>query len=109
MLLKAPVIKNAHIRVSSLPYLSAKLEFLFGAKGKAAFDQLHCLLNAHFARDGHQDVDVIGHDHEVVYGQLPGAHIGSKNFDKECRHAICLEERSSVRCPSSDKERARVK
>jgi hypothetical protein len=35
---------------------------------------------------------MIGHDHEVVDGNFSGAHVGSKNFDKECRHAIRLEE-----------------
>ncbi len=92
MLLKAPLIKDAYIRVPTLPNLAAKTEFLPGAKGKAAFDQLHRLLNTHAAWNGHQNVNMIGQKNEVVNGHFSGAHIGSENFDKDCRHAIRLEE-----------------
>jgi hypothetical protein len=52
---------------------------------------------------------MIGHDNEVVNGHFSGAHIGSTNFDKECRHAIRLKERSSASCPRGHKECARAK
>jgi hypothetical protein len=92
MTLKALVIQNAHVRVPALPNLTEKTKSFAGAKGKAAFDQLHRLLKTDLARQGHQNMDVIRHDHEVVNGEFSGAHIGSKNFDKESRHAIRLEE-----------------
>jgi len=102
------VIQYAHIRVPTLPNLAAKSKFLVSAKGKAAFNQLHRLLKTRLARDGHQDMNMIGHDHEIVNGDLSCAHIGSKNFDEEFRHAIRLEERSSARCPRGYKECARA-
>jgi len=86
VLLKALVLDDLHIGVSALPNLAAKTKFLVGAKGKAAFDQLHRLLETHLARYGHQNVNAIGHNHEVVNGDFPGTHVGSKNFDEERRH-----------------------
>jgi hypothetical protein len=82
MLLKALVINNLHIRVPALPNFAAKPKLLAGAKRKASFDQLHRLFKSHLARNGHQNVDMIGHNHEVVNGHFSGAHIGAKNFDK---------------------------
>jgi hypothetical protein len=35
---------------------------------------------------------MIGRNDEVVNGHFSGAHVGSKNFDNERRHAIRLEE-----------------
>jgi hypothetical protein len=92
MLLKAPFIKDLLIRVPALPYLAVKTKLLSGAKGKTAFNQLHCLFNARLARNGHQNVDMIRHNHEVVNRDFSGVHIASKNFHKQARHPIRLEE-----------------
>jgi hypothetical protein len=52
---------------------------------------------------------MIGHDHEVVDGDLAGAQIGAKNINEKCRHAIRLEEGSPACCPRGYKECARIK
>jgi len=62
------------------------------AMREPSFDQLHRLLKTHVARNGHQNVDMIGHDNELVDIDFSRAHIGSKNIDKECRQASRLEE-----------------
>jgi hypothetical protein len=92
MLLKAPFIKDLLIREPALPYLAVKTKFLSGAERKAAFNQLHRLLKARLARNSHQNMDMIRHNHEVVNRDFPRAHIASKNFDKQARHSISLEE-----------------
>jgi hypothetical protein len=74
MLLKAPLINDAHVGKSPLPNLSPKPQFLAGPKRKATFDQLHRFLKAHLAGYGHQDVNVIGHDDKVVNHNPFGPH-----------------------------------
>jgi hypothetical protein len=54
-------------------------------------------------------MDMIGHENEVVNCHFSGAHIGSKNFYQERRHAVSLEERSSACCSRSYKKRSWVK
>ena len=109
MLLKALVIKDARIRISTLPYLATKTKFLVCAKRKPAFYQLHRLFNTHFPRNRHQNVNMIGHDDEVVNGNFSIPHVDSKDLDKKFRHTIRLEERSSACRSRSYEKRARVK
>ena len=69
---KALLIGDAHVRKPSLPHLAWKSKFLFGAIRKAAFDQLHGLLDAHLAWNGHENVNMIWHDDKVVNDELLG-------------------------------------
>lgn len=66
MLLKAHLIVDANVGVSTLPDFALKSKFFFGTVRKAALDQLHCFLKSHLSRNRHQDVKMIGHDDEVV-------------------------------------------
>jgi hypothetical protein len=66
MQLEALFIDDAHIGKSPLLNLAPKSKFLVGPERKAALNQLHCLLKTHVARNGHQDVNVIGHDDKIV-------------------------------------------
>jgi hypothetical protein len=74
MLLKTPLIDDAHVGKSPLPNLSPKPQLPVGPKRKAAFDQLHRFLKAHLAGNGHQDVNVIGHHDKVVNHNSFGPH-----------------------------------
>jgi len=66
MLLQARFIDNANIGETALPNLALESKFLFCAKGKASFDQLHALLNAYGAWKGEENVHVIRHNYEIV-------------------------------------------
>lgn len=106
VLLKALLIDDAHVGESALPDLAGISQFFFGAKGKSALDQLHCLFNAHLPRDRHQDVNVIGHDHEVVYANSPGPHGRTQNINEQIGHAFCLEKGFAARRPGGYEERS---
>ena len=106
MILKSRFINNANIGESALPNVARESEFAFGAKGKSALDQLHCLFNAHLPRDRHQDVNVIGHDHEVVYANSPGPHGRTQNINEQIGRAFCLEKGFAARRPGGDEERS---
>jgi hypothetical protein len=66
MLLKASLIRDAKAGETTPPNLIHESEFFGGPERKSALNQLHCLLNADLAGNGHQNVNMIGHDNEVV-------------------------------------------
>lgn len=103
---KALLIGDAHVRKPSLPHLAWKSKFLFGAIRKAAFDQLHGLLDAHLAWNGHENVNMIWHDDKVVNDELLGLNVRPHDVDEEFCHAICLEQRLPAYCAGGGKERS---
>jgi len=82
MLSKAFGIENPDIGITSLPNLPVKAQVLSGTKREASFDELHRFLEAGLARNGHENVDVIGHDYEIVNCDFAGAHVRPENLDQ---------------------------
>jgi hypothetical protein len=86
-----------------------KTKLLIGARGKGPINQLHRLLKGYLARKGHENANMIGHNHKLVNSNFSCPRMASKNFNEKLRHAIRLEERSTACCSRSYKERARAK
>jgi hypothetical protein len=111
MLLEVHLIGNAHAGESPLPNRAPESQFLVRTKRKAAFDQLHRLLNAHLAGNSPQDVDVIGHDDEAVNDDSSSPHWlieGTRRGDLSCdrfggvisRRLFLWSQRTFVGTPS---------
>jgi len=91
MLLKTCIVDNSYIGESALPYLALKSKFAFRTKRKTAFDKLHSLFQALCSRNCQENVQVIGHDDEIVNLELAGADIRAQNVDQEFGHTRGLK------------------
>jgi hypothetical protein len=61
-------VANAVVREPDLPDLATPLQLALGAEGKAAFDELDSRF--HCRRWTHEQVDMVGHDDEVMQASL---------------------------------------
>ena len=104
---KALPINDAYVGETALPYFTSKIQLSIRTIRKNAFDLLHRLLYAQVAWNGHQNVHVIGHYDEVVYGESFSAYMRTKDVDEEIRHAFGLEQRSTASSPRCHEECSR--
>jgi hypothetical protein len=70
-MLKAVFISDVNVGESSLPYLTSKPKFSVCSERRVPLDQVHCLFKTDAAGNGHKDVNVIWHGHEVMKGTFP--------------------------------------
>ena len=76
------------------PNFTAEIEFLFGAIGKSALDELDGLLDG-FVRS-QQEMEVIGHQNEFVQAIFPLVAIAKKDIEEEVGHSVRLEHMSAL-------------
>ena len=63
---KAFFVSDLHVRIATLPNFTAEPKLLLCTKRKAAFNQLHRFVDAYIRGHGHQNVNMIWHDDEIV-------------------------------------------
>ena len=83
---------DAVVGEAALPYFAGKSQLAPEAEGVPALDELHCLLEAHVAGQGEQEMQVIGHDHEIVEAEAAGGDAGAQNVDEQGCVAVGLQE-----------------
>ena len=81
-----------------LPYFEREMKFPFRAKRETTFDELECLFHRYFRCGRQQQMEVIGHDDEVMQEKPPLSSILSKNIQQKLCHAIRLEKRAASVC-----------
>jgi hypothetical protein len=67
-------------------------ELFMRAKRKRTFDQLHGFFQRNVCRRGHEQVHVIGHEHEGMQEEFISPPMMSENFDEELLHASRLKD-----------------
>ena len=64
----------------------------FGAKGKISFHKLHSFFDTQTVIDCDQQMEVVGHHHEIVNGKDMLLMIGAQYVNEESCHAFRLEQ-----------------
>jgi hypothetical protein len=66
---------------------------------------LHGLLDGHVRTDRYQEVQVIGHDHEVMEPEFPGRYVRTQHVDHQRGVAFRLQQGKSLAGLRSGEER----
>src|SRR6266849_9645601 len=64
----------------------------FGAERKITFHELHSFFDAQIVIDGDQQMEVVGHHHEIVNGKDTLSMIGAQYVNEESCYAFRLEQ-----------------
>ena len=64
----------------------------FGAERKITFHELHSFFDAQIVIDCDQQMEVVGHHHEIVNGKDTLSMIGAQYVNEESCHAFRLEQ-----------------
>ena len=86
---------GSHLGKPALPDLSQVLEFPLQAIGESSLDELHGLFNGHIPANSHEQMQVIGHDHEIVQKKFPCRHLRPQDVDQKHGISFGLEQSSS--------------
>ena len=93
MVLEVFVVIHPQFRESALPDLARVAGFALEAKRKAPFDELHRFFDGHVAEDRQQQMQMIGHDDEVVEVKSFCRDARAQHIDQQGRVAVGLQER----------------
>jgi hypothetical protein len=93
-------IPHPAIHEALLPNRTANTEPLTSFMGKSAFDELHDSLQGDALRHGHQQVHMIGHNHESMNCELPILPIPKQCFAEQLSHPVRLQYMDLVEGPS---------
>ncbi len=94
-------VADAAVVITGCPNLARETEFFLGAKGKAAFDELHTLFQG--LGRGEKKMEMIRHEHEFVQFIFSLIAIVKKDIEEETSHSVGLEHRLSLGACGSEK------
>ena len=89
---KAFAVTDAFLRKSALPNFMTNTQLPFGAERKITFHKLHSFFDAQIVIDCDQQMEVVGHHHEIVNGKDTLPMIGAQYVNEESCHAFRLEQ-----------------
>lgn len=92
MALEAGCVVGSRFGKADLPDFSQIAALVLQTIRETALDQLHGFFNCRICMDGQKQMDVIGHDDEIVDLEFARGHIGTENFDEEVCIAFGLHE-----------------
>jgi hypothetical protein len=99
-------VVDAMVGEAPLPDFACVAVLALHSKREAALDELHGFFEGHVGRGGQEQVNVIGHDDEVVEGESSGTNRGAENVDEEYGVALRLEQTFAHPSLSCDEEGA---
>lgn len=85
-------VEDPNFRKPFLPERSSYSQFLSSPKCKSTFDELNCTLDADFASDSEQQMEVVRHNHEFMQPELSLRTIFVKNSYEQSGATIRLEK-----------------
>jgi hypothetical protein len=99
-------IPNSVLVKALLPNLSSEIQLPSCAKGEASFEELDRLLKRKIRPGREQQMDVIWHEHELVYLDALLVPIISNHIEEEFAEAIRLQKERSLKRREGYKESA---
>src|SRR3954470_18553180 len=97
MSLEAFLIHHLHLGEPALPDFSGNAEFSFEPEGKPALDQLHCLLDGHTITHCEKQMNMIGHDDEIMNFKFLLRNKRPQHIDKEPGvRSVCSSRRPTL-------------
>jgi len=89
---KTRSVDNAHLGKSSLPDFSLQAQLFPAPKRETALDKLNGPLNAGFSVQTKQNMEMIGHDDELMDLEFAGKGVRAEHIDLEVGRALRLEK-----------------
>jgi len=89
---EAFTVPDALVRKTGLPDFIAAAQFLLRAIRESSFHEPDRLFNRRAAIESELQMEMVGHNDEVMQPEFFGDDIDSQNVDKEVGHAFGLQE-----------------